>query len=58
VSDPSDETIDVPGPPPPLSLRLRFDPGAGEVTVELDEDSDGVRLVFENGRWRIAPPLG
>jgi pSer/pThr/pTyr-binding forkhead associated (FHA) protein len=41
--------------PPPFSLRLDFDPEAGEVTLRLDDDSDAVRLVFENGRWRLAP---
>jgi serine/threonine-protein kinase len=40
---------------PPFSLRLDFDPEAGEVTLRLDEDSDPVTLVFENGRWRLAP---
>jgi predicted Ser/Thr protein kinase len=41
--------------PPPLSLRIDFDPAAGEVTLRLDEDSDPVRLVYENGHWRLAP---
>src|SRR5215210_657162 len=41
--------------PPPLSLRIDFDPGAGEVTLRLDGDSDPIRLVYENGRWRLAP---
>jgi hypothetical protein len=42
-------------PLPPLSLRLDFDPEAGEVTLRLSEDSDPVRLVYEDGRWRLAP---
>jgi serine/threonine-protein kinase len=41
--------------PPPFSLRLDFDPEAGEVTLRLDDDSDAVRLIFEDGRWRLAP---
>jgi len=42
-------------PPPPLSLHLSFDPAAGEVTLRLDDESDPVRLVYENGRWTLAP---
>ena len=41
--------------PPPLSLHLSFDPAAGEVTLRLDDESDPVRLVYEKGRWRLAP---
>ena len=41
--------------PPPLSLQLSFDPAAGEVTLRLDDESDPVRLVYENGRWMLAP---
>jgi serine/threonine protein kinase len=44
--------------PPPLSMQLRFDPAAGEVTLRLDDDGDEVRLVYENGRWRLAPGAG
>ena len=40
---------------PPFSLRLDFDPEAGEVTLRLDDDADPVRLVYENGSWRLAP---
>ena len=39
---------------PPFSIRLDIDPAAGEVTVRLDEDSDPVKLVYENGRWTLA----
>jgi serine/threonine-protein kinase len=50
----------MPEPPadaalPPFSLRLDVDLEAGEVTLRVDEDADPVRLVFENGRWRLAP---
>ena len=41
--------------PPPLSLRLEFDPALGEVTLMLGDDSDPVRLIYEDGRWRLAP---
>src|SRR5262245_58947914 len=47
------------GPPteiyPPLSIRLDFDPAAGELTLSMGEDSDPVRLIYEDGRWRLAP---
>jgi Protein kinase domain/FHA domain len=46
------------GPPAPLprvSLRIELDLEAGEAHVALDDSSDSVRLVFEDGRWRIAP---
>ena len=39
---------------PPFSIRLDIDPAAGEVTLKLDEDSDPVTLVYENGRWTLA----
>jgi serine/threonine protein kinase len=41
--------------PPPLSLRLDFDPATREVVLRLDEEGDPVRLVYEDGRWRLAP---
>ena len=50
-----------PEPPPPepplprLSLRLEVDFESGEAWIELDEESDPVRLVNEDGRWRLAP---
>jgi serine/threonine-protein kinase len=43
---------------PPLSLRLDFDPAAGELTIRLDDESDPVKVVYENGRWRLAPNGG
>jgi predicted Ser/Thr protein kinase len=43
---------------PPFSIRLDIDPAAGEVTVNLDPDSDPVRLVYENGRWTLATDRG
>ena len=44
--------------PPPLSLQLSFDPAAGEVTIRLDDKSDPVRLLYMNGRWKLAPDEG
>jgi hypothetical protein len=40
--------------PPPLSLRLYVDPAAGEARIELGDDAEPVRLVFSDGRWRLA----
>jgi serine/threonine protein kinase len=44
--------------PPPVSLRLQFDPASGEVRIELDEKSEPLRLVYEEGRWRPAGGTG
>jgi serine/threonine-protein kinase len=44
--------------PPRLSIQLDFDPAAGEVILRLGDDSDPVRLIYENGRWRLAPNGG
>ncbi|HEX2233468.1 MAG TPA: FHA domain-containing protein [Thermoleophilaceae bacterium] len=43
------------GPVPPLALRVQVDVEAGEASIELDEGADAVRLVLEEGRWRIRP---
>jgi pSer/pThr/pTyr-binding forkhead associated (FHA) protein len=43
------------GRAPPLALRVRIDIEAGEAFIELDEGADTVRLVLEDGRWRIPP---
>jgi hypothetical protein len=40
--------------PPPLSLRLHVDPAAGEARIDLGDDADPVRLVYADGRWRLA----
>jgi predicted component of type VI protein secretion system len=42
-------------PVPPLALRVQVDIEAGEAFIELDEGADAVRLVLENGRWRLPP---
>jgi pSer/pThr/pTyr-binding forkhead associated (FHA) protein/predicted Ser/Thr protein kinase len=41
--------------PPPLSMQMEFDPAAGELTLRFGDDSDQLRLVYENGHWRLAP---
>ena len=43
-----------PASPARLSLRIEIDFEAGEATVTLDEGAEGVRLVHERDRWRIA----
>ena len=53
----------VPDPPttaslPPLSIQLDFDPSGSEVVLRLSDDSDPVRLIYENGRWVLAPNGG
>jgi pSer/pThr/pTyr-binding forkhead associated (FHA) protein len=45
----------VPATVPRVSLRLELDLEAGEARLQLDEGSDTVRLVFEDGAWRIRP---
>jgi len=39
---------------PAFVLRIEMDPAAGKATVSLDESSDEVSLVYEDGRWRFA----
>ena len=40
---------------PPLSLTVDLDPAAGEAVISLGPGSDSVRLVFEDGAWRVRP---
>jgi hypothetical protein len=51
------EPPEVPTPEPAslprVSLRIELDLEAGEARLQLDEGSDTVRLVFEDGAWRI-----
>jgi pSer/pThr/pTyr-binding forkhead associated (FHA) protein len=42
--------------PPPLSLQLEVDFAAGEATIKLTGDSDGVRFGFDGTAWRVQPP--
>jgi FHA domain len=39
----------------PLSLRLEVDWEAREIVVDLGEDSEPIRLVADDGGWRLAP---
>jgi predicted component of type VI protein secretion system len=43
----------APAAPAPFALRIEVDPAAGRATVSLDESSDDVELVYEDGRWRM-----
>ena len=43
----------APGAPPPFVLRIEMDPAAGRASVSLDESSEAVELVHEDGRWRF-----
>jgi pSer/pThr/pTyr-binding forkhead associated (FHA) protein len=53
---PTPGTAPAPAPTPelsPFTLRIDVDPAAGKATVSLDDDSDQVSLVHEDGRWRL-----
>ena len=39
---------------PALSLRLVCDFGSGQGVLELDRGADPVRIVLEDGRWKLA----
>ena len=41
--------------PPPVSLTLHIDVAAGEASIALADGSDEVKLVFEDGAWRLLP---
>ena len=41
---------------PALALRLEISAETGEALIHFDEDSEPVRLVHQDGRWRLAPP--
>jgi pSer/pThr/pTyr-binding forkhead associated (FHA) protein len=55
-SEPAAPPAEPAGPLPRVALRIELDLEAGEAHVALDDSSDSVRLVFEDGRWRLAPP--
>ena len=40
---------------PAISLRVDIDVAAGEASIALADGSDRVKLVFENGAWRLRP---
>jgi pSer/pThr/pTyr-binding forkhead associated (FHA) protein len=41
--------------PPPVSLKVDIDVALGEAVISLADGSDGVKLVFEEGAWRLRP---
>ena len=41
--------------PPPVALRLDIDVATGEAFIALADGSDRVKLVFEDGAWRLRP---
>ena len=51
----AEEPATEPSVAPPLSLRIDVDPESGEARLEFDPDSEPVRLVYRDGRWRLAP---
>jgi predicted component of type VI protein secretion system len=58
TAPPTEAAPPVEPPPrvPRVALRIELDLEAGEAHVALDDSSDSVRLVFEDGSWRIVPP--
>ena len=56
MPEPAPEPEPVAAQPPPLNLQLEVDFSNREARVSLDRDSEPVRLVFEAGAWRVAPP--
>jgi predicted component of type VI protein secretion system len=55
-AEPAEPEEDIAPVPPPLSLQLDVDFAAGEATIKLTDDSDGVRLAFDGTAWRVQPP--
>jgi hypothetical protein len=51
---PSPEAAPEPAAPP-LSLRVDVDFEAREARLELGDAAEPIRLVLEDGRWRVAP---
>jgi len=55
---PTEEAAPPEPAPPPLALRLEMSADTHEAHIHFDERSEPIRLVYENGRWRLAPPSG
>ena len=49
------EAPEAPSALPRLALKLDVDFEAGEASLELDGESQPVRLVNDGGRWRVEP---
>jgi hypothetical protein len=52
---PAQDAAADPSPLPPISLRIEVDLESREARLEFDPESDPVRLVYRDGRWRLAP---
>jgi pSer/pThr/pTyr-binding forkhead associated (FHA) protein len=58
VTDEPAEPEPEPEPaPPPVSLPVDIDVAAGEASIALADGSDRVKLVFEDGAWRLRPEV-
>jgi pSer/pThr/pTyr-binding forkhead associated (FHA) protein len=55
ADEPTEDRAGRPSVAPRFSLRIDVDLESGEARLELDPDSDPVRLVFRDGRWVLAP---
>jgi predicted component of type VI protein secretion system len=58
ASPPEDDAQGVPAVPsalPRLNIRLEVDFEGREAQLRLDEASEPMRLVFEDGTWRVQP---
>jgi serine/threonine-protein kinase len=55
AGEPTEDRAGQPSVAPRLSLRIDVDLESGEARLELDPDSEPVRLVFRDGRWGLAP---
>jgi serine/threonine-protein kinase len=55
ADEPTEEAGSRPSVAPRFSLRIDVDLESGEARIELDPDSDPVKLVWRDGRWGVAP---
>jgi serine/threonine-protein kinase len=57
-AEPAASATPVPAPVAParLSLRVEVNWDTRELLLQLDEESEPLRLLRENGGWRLAPP--
>lgn len=53
ASEPDEAGSSPAAMPPAFTLKIEVVPGAGTAKVVLDESSDEVNLVYEDGRWRL-----
>lgn len=54
ASAPEEDALEEGEPAPVLDLHIQIDLEAGEATVALDDASEAVRFVHEDGRWQIS----